>query len=498
MGRGVRRFGSLAEFSRDRRSGGGRFLSGWKEHGSIDVWLHTKALPLAVYRHQLPTIVIKEDRNDKRVKHRYIWSKNFVCHETDKVVESQHFREEDGGRKHPPERCGLCKLVEWCYQQAVAYEDTRDLPPKKREGISWTTPLFRWEGEDKDGNPITQVIHVGGICNLFNKTDKQNDRQKEDLRESKISLKRAWQENGQAKCQYVMFVVDDAHPETGVQLAVEGQSLGEKVKKRLSEELEENEIDITKSPYCLRWKYNERETNLNEKYSCAVVRKKKPVPRVLKLIRGEVPELPDDLTVPFNQTALRATLEAACVLPEGTVPWAELFPSREQIVAWRKEDEEAEREEEAARAAEAAEDEAGDDEDDDDADDDDDAADEDDDDDDDADDDEDDADDEDADAEEDEDDDAEDDADEEEMVMCSHCEQPMKATAEECACGARYVSKDGKIAMIPPPEKVAPPKADKPLRRRGEAPPPAAEGTAKPAGEKAGKKAAARRDGLPF
>ena len=395
MSRGVKRFGSMREFGGHRTGGsGGKFLSGWKKHGSIEVWLHTKALPTAVYGHSMPTVVVRENKNDRSVKETHVWSKNFVCHEDEGVLGSQYFRDENGDRKKPPQRCGVCKLIDWAYHQAILFEETRDA--KKPKGISFVTPMFRFVADDEFAEE-NLVLHVGGICNLFG-SKHLNDQQKRDMAQAKIKMMGpggAWRENIFAKCRYAMHVVDDAHPENGVQIANEASSLGDKVKDRLNEELDDNDVDITKSPYCLRWAYNEAETDLNKKYKVSVVRKKQPSPRILKLIRGPAEDLPDDLTVPFNQQTVRSMLEAHCLLPKGVVPWDEIFPTREQELKWRREDE--------AEAAEAKESES-------------------------------------AEEDEDESDDSEsDDDDEEEMLECDECGKPSPASAAKCpSCGMVY------------------------------------------------------------
>lgn len=468
MSRGAQRFGSTKSFAKHRAGGGGRFLSKWKEKGSIDVWFHTKEMPIAVWRHQFPTMVVRKDRDTKdEVTH--VWSKDYVCHEDHDVLEDQYKRDRDTGeRKSPPERCAICKLAEWCYQQARLFEETRD--DKRPKGLSAVTPLFRFEGDDPKE---TTTLHIGGICNLF-KRDDLSDALKKEMKEAKIFPKEAWKQNAWARCQYAMFVVDNNHPDNGVQIAVEAGLLGEKVKEVMNDELDKNDIDIQTKPYCMQWEYFEKETNFQKKYKASVLRKQKATGRILELIRGdEVPELPDDLTVPFNQLALRAVLESKCVLPnhEKIIPWDEIFPSAEQIAKWAKADKA-----EAERAKKAAEEEAESDDDADDAD-------------------EPDADDDADDAEEkpkakkaDADDDEDDEDEDDEQIACDDCGKPMSIDDTECAsCGATYDPKTGKY-LAPGKKKDEPKK----MRTRSEA---AAAKAEKP--EKKPAKKSADDDGAP-
>lgn len=406
MGRGMTRFKTMRSFAKHRGGGRSAFLSKWKEEGNISVWFHTKELPMEIWRHQIPLIQVRDDRDDKSKKVKHVWSKNLVCHETVEVLEAQNYRDkETADRKKPPERCGLCKLIEWCYQQALAYEETRD--SKKPKGLSFVTPIFHFEGDEPDE---TTTLHVGGMCSLFSDDD-LSEAMKEDLKRAKISLRNSWKENAKAKCQYVMMIVDNAHPESGVQIAVETKLLGEKVKEVMEDELEKNDVDIQRKPYCIEWEYFEKEKVFGKKYKATALRKVKPSPRILALIQGDTPQLSDDLTEPFNQQSIRAMLERHCVLPDkALVPWDEIFPSREQEALWKKEDEEQARRD---KLAEEDEEEEGD-----------------------------------EDAEEDEkkdeDEDDEDDDEDEEMFACDDCGKAIKASDAECPhCGKQYeVTKD--------------------------------------------------------
>ncbi len=445
MSRGVQRFGSTRSFAKHKMGGGGKFLSKWKEKGSIDVWFHTKELPIAVWRHQLPQLVVKEDRDTKEsVTH--VWSKNLVCHEDTDVLEAQYKRDNDtGARKSPPERCAVCKLVEWAYQQALLFEETRG--EKKPRGLSAVTPLFHFEGDVAEE---TTTLHVGGICNLFGKDD-LSDALKLDMKKAKISPKHAWKQNSLAKCQYAMRVVDNAHPENGVNIAVETGLLGEKVKEVMETELEKNDTDIQTQPYCMQWEYFEKETNFQKKYKASALRKMKVTGRILELIRGEAPPLPEDLTTPFNQESLRAVLEKRCVLPnhEAIIPWDEIFPSKEQTEAWAKADaleaERAKKAEEAEKKSSATDEPEDDEEDDDD----------------------------DSDADEGDEDEEEDEDDEE--IGCDDCQAPMKLDDSSCAkCGATYDPKTGKLL-----EHGKPPEPEKKMRTRSEAASAAKKGAAK-------------------
>lgn len=342
-----------------RGQGRSSFLKSWKADKTIRVWLHTadEAQPCDVYRHNIPTLVTIKGRNGEEDKVR-IFTKNYVCHETEETLEGQYWRvkEQDatderplGSREHPIERCGLCKLVEWSREQALLARAT-----KGKQGIGWTTKAFKFEGVDDKGRPETKYLHIGGIPNLFGAKD-LSDEQKAGLKKAGIFVggdDGAWAENMYAKQQTVFCIVDDAKPENGVQVAVETGLLGEKVKEVINKELKRRgpqKGNPQTHPYCIEWEYKKAEAQFNKKYDATALDEVKATPQILKLIRGEAPDT-TDAKKPFNQQAVRAMLERHCVLEKGVVPWDELFPTKEQEETWREEDAATKVEDEKLRA----------------------------------------------------------------------------------------------------------------------------------------------------
>jgi hypothetical protein len=488
MRRGVNRFGSMAAFAGHRSSGGGgEFLKKWKDAGVFDSVLHTRVLPIALWQHKLPRLVPVTDKTKKKTVH--VWSGTYVCHEDETTLEGQYFRDKDtGARKHPPKRCGICKLVEWCYQQCVLFEENREEneaaikagKPKKVKGIRFTTPMFKFDG---DVSEESMTLHIGGVCNLFGKALEGTDAQKKDLADSGIVVggkAGAWRENAYSKCNYAMCVVNYNRPEDGVQIAVETSALGDAVKGVLNKVLEEDGRNIEDDPYVIRWKFH-KNAPMNEMYDALPMRKLKLSPRIMKLIRGDAPEESlDKLTERFNQILLRTSLEKHC-LPElrALVPWDELFPSEEQVKKWAAEDAEAEAaaEDQAHERSTAHSDAADEDEDDD--------ADDDEDEDDDAD---------------DEDDDVERDEDGEELFACDDCDKPVKASAKACPhCGKKYeVTDDEDEEEEEEDEEEAPPKKKLPTRAEALAARKASEaahpqGTSKGSGKESKKKTSKKK-----
>lgn len=55
---------------------GGKYLTGWKEKGWLEFWLHTKQLPIGLWRHKFPRKFVKEDGDSKIVKY---FGQNLNC-----------------------------------------------------------------------------------------------------------------------------------------------------------------------------------------------------------------------------------------------------------------------------------------------------------------------------------------------------------------------------------------------------------------------------------
>lgn len=465
MGRGVTKHSSMRDWLKSpppgKGGGAGQFLKGWKKKpGYIDAWIHAKTLPMTVWQHPVPTLTVIDDKDTKE-KITRVFPKRYTCHETEEVLDALYWRETKGdptsARKHPPKRCGQCKFVEWVWQQCWLFLDTHDWSEDdkawkekkkgKGKGIDPCSLMFKFVGEGEKDN---YVIHAGGLCGLFGSKKLPEDLIKRDPKtdkpiggamvHAKISPRDAWSENWTVKAQSVMCVVDNDNPAAGVQISTETKELGEKVKDEIVRVIKSQDIDIQKTPYCIRWEYDEK-AQMGKMYTATAMMKIKPTERILKMIRGQAPDL-SSLETPFNQDTMRTYLERHCKIKD--VPWDEFFPTKEQQKEWAEEDEASAGEDDEVDVDDENEDtEDGDDADDDDSDD--------------------------GDDDEDEDDD--------DLVACDDCEKPMKADASECPhCGKKYeVEKEA----APEPE---PPKK---LKTRSEM---AAEKAAKAKGDKGDKK----------
>lgn len=343
MARGATEYDSMDAWlksSPGKGSSGGK-IAKWKEDGQLDVWLHTKRLPMTIWRHSFPTTVVMEDKETKE-KVAHIWSKKYTCHESEDVLDAMWFRDRDTGeRKNPPKRCGLCKFNEWLWQQVKLWMDTHEWDEEKKawketkkgggKGIDPCRTAFKFVSEAKEEENIT--LHVAGICGIFGKKDPNPDLV-EAMKASKIRGTEAWKENTLVKAEYVMCIVNNDKPGDGVQIAIETKGLGEKVKEVIAKVYKSQDINIQKTPYCIRWEFDKK-AEFSKMYDATAMMKIQPSPRILKLIRGEAPDL-TQIKEPFNQQTMRAILEKHCLLKN--VPWDDIFPSKDEEKVWEKED----------------------------------------------------------------------------------------------------------------------------------------------------------------
>ncbi|MDE2099195.1 MAG: hypothetical protein KGL39_18215 [Patescibacteria group bacterium] len=294
---------SLADFlgHKTRETGSkSAFLNGsWKDEISrneqgvkeahLDVWLHTKSLFTAVWRHNWPQVFQKQDGT------RNLYNSRMRCLESESTLRRQYFRS-NGRREAPPTICPHCLLI----------ENVRQLVESGQ--LDWKEVLFRFT---VDGNTIE--LHAGGIYNGFKKA---NDEQKKELAAAGIYLKEAWKENCMAACSYVFPVVVAGKEEDGIMISVEKDSLGDAFKRTLANQIESRKAkgNPLLNPYPLRWKYYPDEENPNKRYDVLPLIDEEPSPEVLQLIVDTDP--PEDQIAkvldPPNMKSLRAAMEQYC------------------------------------------------------------------------------------------------------------------------------------------------------------------------------------------
>jgi hypothetical protein len=298
-----------------RTNNGGGFLSNnWKkgDPAEVDIWLHRRRLPISLWQHRLPTIVIREN-DDTGEKENVVWSKAYVCREDEAVLKQQYFRDRDTGhRQMPPRKCGVCRLIEYC----ITAIDSGELKP-------WT-PILEFKGAK--GNV---VLHAGGICKKLNPEDMSNE-EKAAARKAGIDFREVFKENAYARANYLFTVVDNSDPAAGLQFAIEAQLLGDKVKKVIADtrksfekgRMDPSLADPTKHPYCIQWEFNkDPNCQFNDKYMARRLEHVKLTPKIDELISGDPPDVRNIIT-PYNAQTMRALLERASLVE---LPWDEIW-----------------------------------------------------------------------------------------------------------------------------------------------------------------------------
>lgn len=300
---------------------GGKFLKSWTDKGSIRIWLHTRRFPIARWSHNIPQLVVFEDK-DTRAQMKAYWGRPHICWEDETFLKSQYRRDDEGeledGR---PKKCSICRLVDVIYRGIASGQ------------VDWTAPVFRFEGSSDPKND--QVLHAGGITGLFN-SNKLSDEQKAHLKSKGIRQSEAWRENAHAKLQYVFCVVDHDDLKSGVQIAPQAGMVGDKLKSVIADaraSLGDEDGNPMVNPFCIELTYDEK-APINKRYHARRIEKHKMTPEIERLIRSEPPDLSQSM-LPFNQKSLRAFLERHAVID---LPWDQIFDVPVFVPAGAEED----------------------------------------------------------------------------------------------------------------------------------------------------------------
>lgn len=301
---------TIDDFLGHNGSGGGgrgKYLKNWKKDGSLRFWLHTKQLPVASWKHQIPDLVVFDDRDTKETTKAF-WGKDKNCWESEKFLRQQYARDPDGSLDISPNHCSICRLID-VVAKAIAKGE-----------LDWTDEVFRFEGATESKN--NRVVHAGGLTNLFSKKN-ITPAEKSQLKSKGILLTEAWGENFHAKCQYVLTVVDNDDIGAGVQIASQPQSVGDHIKRVINDvraSLGEEEGNPLTHPYCIELTYDEK-AHMSKKYGARRIERIKLTPEIERLIYSDPPELAGSIR-PFNQTQMRAFLERYATVD---LPWDYIF-----------------------------------------------------------------------------------------------------------------------------------------------------------------------------
>lgn len=288
-------------------TGRGKYLSGWKKNGEVDVWLSMTAPILGLWQHGCPKIVErKDDDGDKVLK--LIPNLSFACIESEGVLRDKK-RGDDGTRLTPIERCPVCKFLEWLRGEVEA------------ERVSKYDEVLKWVLKRDQ-----KVFHAGGLVGLFSGWRLTDDDYAE-MKSNGINPREVWAESMMSKLSYVMAVVDNDNVEDGVQTMIETGMLGDKLKITIRKEIQryggkgkgEAKGHPHHIPYLVKFIYNENAKKIQDKYDAVRIEADEVPEAVLRLIKQPKPDWDRIRGAGMRWSELRQNLEEHCLL-EG-VPW---------------------------------------------------------------------------------------------------------------------------------------------------------------------------------
>lgn len=308
-------FNTVDDFLNHKGSegGSGKRLKSWAKYpGYMNFWLHTKQMPCSVWFHRIPELVVRQDKDDRTIVKKNVWGRQHACWEDESILKKQRFRTPEGRREYPPTKCGICRLIE-AIRELVLDGAIQD-----------TDVLFEFTGSDDPTE--NKILHAGGFANMWKR--EASDEEKERLKKHGIYMSKAWDENGQAKLSYVFAGGNHDAPDDGLQIAVQTQLLGDKVKATIRKEIASKDGDDGNpflKPYCIRFVYDASAKKFDDKYDAMRIDRLKLTPEIEKIIRGERPDI-SRFTRKFNQKDMRAMLEKhATPLAKRVLPWDSIF-----------------------------------------------------------------------------------------------------------------------------------------------------------------------------
>lgn len=301
----------MKDFLRHTGSTGGKreYLSGWADskEGAVTVWLSKRAGITSIWRHPFPSLETKEDKGERHVE---IWNKRYGCWEAEDVLQQQN--KFDGGiRRVPPEVCGMCRLIEWVREKV---EDGK---------MPFDLPLFHFEATG--GKVRESTLFSAGMYNGYRQV---SDAEKEVLKKAGVKYWEPWWYDVRAKLEYALIVVDDDDPKKGLQIAVEGSLLGQRIQSAIAKrmkDLGDEEGNPVVRPVAIRWEHFKNETEIQKKYDATIMTSVKLTPAIAKLLDEPPPDI-SPLTEKMNPSAMLARMQKHMHRDwVKQVPWDELF-----------------------------------------------------------------------------------------------------------------------------------------------------------------------------
>lgn len=335
---------SLEAYMNHSTRGGGKsnYLK-WDETATI--WLSCRSSIFTLWRHPWTRVEVVENK-DTHEKTNEIWGDKLGCYEVENVLTEQYRRDRDTGERDvPPQTCPHCKMIDDVYMRCregnpvglgliekrrpglrdvtSADVDAVDAELLKR-GLMWfLSPLFEFRGNIRDWRTKAvvadrKILHAGGVFNAFGNKNLSPEWKILMAKVSRekggpIFSKNAYQQNAQSKCEYLYVVVDNDHPERGLQIAIETSLLGDKMKTEIAKRMKSlgrEKGNPILHPYPFEWKNDRTEGQSFDKlYDATALETMRPTAAIEKLIRDTPPPDTSRDTAKFNLRTHRARLE---------------------------------------------------------------------------------------------------------------------------------------------------------------------------------------------
>lgn len=262
-------------------SAGSGFLKNWKEDGRIVGWMHPKAPNISVWSHNWYRIAKMRDKDKKETL--VIKGKRVNCLENEELLKKQRWRDSDDVRKVPPVMCPHCLCLEWVREQVNAGK------------LEWSTPIFEFKtpGDTPIGGEKVK-LYAGGFTGLFQRRD-LSEQEVEQVRRTGVKVSEAYKQNGAARQQYVFAFLPASDLGAGWMIAIEGPTLGEKMRKCIKDEIKRCKGDVQLghpafNPYPFEWNYDDNK-QFDDKYDVVALTRDQVTEKVRVLLDKEPPDV---------------------------------------------------------------------------------------------------------------------------------------------------------------------------------------------------------------
>jgi hypothetical protein len=269
----------------------GNFFS-WKEKKSAVIWLAIGAKINYAYQHTFPREdEIDVEENGMKKKKRILRFDRFISPDSDKINRDQHFREKKlpgAPMQTPPDLDPFLITREYlrsAIDRGVIAPDTvvfEFWDPKANQGMGG---MIQWRA-----GYLSRHVDRGKVY---------------------------WNVSIDSKLQYTFLVVDNEDLDAGVQIAQEGQGIGDGVRELMKQQIDslgEDKGNPFKSPYAMKWSFNPNAGKPADMYSVYRFDRAEYTETIYKAI-AEYEELPDVSKLvtpqPEDMTKIRASMQTS-------------------------------------------------------------------------------------------------------------------------------------------------------------------------------------------